>query len=116
MMRNCRLRRPTASAIHWQSTAAMRGAFKEEFGMRISRFTLNSDASATPRLGVASDDGIRDVTAASEALPALRWPLPRGDQMIANLATLGPKMKELAAHPHPFLPVRGRGLAPAGPV
>lgn len=65
--------------------------------MRICRFTLNSDASATPRLGVADDAGIHDVTAAAEALPALRWPLPRGDQLIANLDTLRPQMEQLAA-------------------
>jgi len=65
--------------------------------MRICRFTLSSDASAAPRQGIADDAGIHDVTAVTEALPALRWPLPLGDQVIANLATLGPKMAELAA-------------------
>lgn len=64
--------------------------------MKVCRFTLNSDASATPRLGVADDAGIHDVTEVADALPAMRWPLPLGDQLIANLATLGPKMAELA--------------------
>ena len=65
--------------------------------MRICRFTLNSDASAAPRLGIADDAGIHDVTAAADALPALRWPLPRGDQLIAHLDALRPRMAELAA-------------------
>jgi len=64
--------------------------------MRICRFTLKSDASASPRLGVADDAGIHDVTEVAEALPALHWPLPRGDQLIANLANLRPKMEALA--------------------
>ena len=41
--------------------------------------------SSGPRLGIMADDGVHDVTAATEALPALRWPLPPGDQLIANL-------------------------------
>ena len=49
-----------------------------------------------PRLGVVKDDGVHDVTAATDALPNLRWPLPPGDQLIANLATLRPRMEELA--------------------
>ncbi len=65
--------------------------------MRICRFTLNSDASASPRVGVADNAGIHDVTAVAESLPALHWPLPRGDQLIANLAALAPMMAELAA-------------------
>jgi 2-keto-4-pentenoate hydratase/2-oxohepta-3-ene-1,7-dioic acid hydratase in catechol pathway len=65
--------------------------------MRICRYTLNSDASASPRLGVADDQGIRDVTEVADALPALHWPLPWGDQLIANLDSLRPKMEKLAA-------------------
>ncbi|MCX7865275.1 MAG: fumarylacetoacetate hydrolase family protein, partial [Novosphingobium sp.] len=65
--------------------------------MRICRFTLKADASATPRLGVVDDVGIRDVTSVTEALPALRWPLPPGDQLIAHLDALRPRMAELAA-------------------
>ncbi len=65
--------------------------------MKICRFTLNSDPAATPRVGVVDDqDGIHDVTAVTEALPGLRWPLPLGDQLIANLGTLRPRMAELA--------------------
>ena len=54
---------------------------------------LTADAS---RLGVVRDGAIHDVTAVLEALPALRWPFPREDQVIANFATLRPRMEELA--------------------
>lgn len=64
--------------------------------MKICRFTLNSDSAATPRVGVVEDDGVHDVTKVTEALPPLRWPVPLGDQLIANLDTLRPRMAELA--------------------
>lgn len=64
--------------------------------MKICRFTLKSDGSASPRVGVVEDDGVHDVTEATDALPALRWPLPLGDQLIANLDGLRPRMAELA--------------------
>ncbi|CAN7397171.1 fumarylacetoacetate hydrolase family protein [Phenylobacterium sp. LjRoot219] len=65
--------------------------------MRICRFTLKVDANATPRLGLLEDGGVRDVTAVTEDLPALRWPLPPGDQLIANLEALRPRMAALAS-------------------
>lgn len=49
--------------------------------MRLARF--DSD-----RLGLVEDDLIFDVTAALDALPALRWPLAPGDQLIAQLDRL----------------------------
>ena len=64
--------------------------------MKICRFTLNSDPSTSPRVGVVEDDGVHDVTKVTEALPPLRWPLPLGDQLIANLPDLAPRMAELA--------------------
>ena len=64
--------------------------------MRICRFTLQSDPGAGPRLGLMEADGIRDVTAATDELPALRWPLPPGDQLLANLDRLRPRMEALA--------------------
>jgi 2-keto-4-pentenoate hydratase/2-oxohepta-3-ene-1,7-dioic acid hydratase in catechol pathway len=64
--------------------------------MKICRFTLNSDSAASPRVGVVEDDGIYDVTKVTEALPPLRWPVPLGDQFIANLSDLRPRMAELA--------------------
>ena len=65
--------------------------------MRICRFTLNTDSAATPRVGLLEEDGVRDVTLATDALPALRWPLPPGDQFIANLPVLRPRIADLAA-------------------
>jgi 2,4-diketo-3-deoxy-L-fuconate hydrolase len=66
--------------------------------MKICRFTLKADAAAKPRLGLLSDDGIRDVTPVTEELPSLRWPLPPGDQLIAALPTLRPRMEALASN------------------
>lgn len=64
--------------------------------MRICRFTLKADRDRHPRVGVMQDDGIRDVTAVTDDLPALRWPLPQGDLLIARLDELKPKMARLA--------------------
>lgn len=64
--------------------------------MRICRFSLKTDPA--PRLGlVDAAERIRDVTGATEALPGLRWPLPPGDQLIAHLDRLRPRLDELAA-------------------
>ena len=63
--------------------------------MKICRFTHGSDAS--PRLGLVSDMGVHDVTRVTDALPNLRWPLPPGDQLIANLPSLRGTMERLAA-------------------
>jgi 2,4-didehydro-3-deoxy-L-rhamnonate hydrolase len=71
--------------------------------MRICRFTLRSEADAKPRLGLMEDGGIRDVTAATEALPSLRWPLPPGDALIANLAVLVPQLARIACRA-PLIP------------
>jgi 2,4-diketo-3-deoxy-L-fuconate hydrolase len=66
--------------------------------MRICRFTLRSEGDEPrSRLGLMVDGGIRDVTAVTDALPALRWPLPPGDLLIANLATLTPQLARMAA-------------------
>jgi 2-keto-4-pentenoate hydratase/2-oxohepta-3-ene-1,7-dioic acid hydratase in catechol pathway len=60
--------------------------------MRICRFDDD-------RLGLVLADGaaVADVTAALDALPALRWPLPPGDPLVANLARLHPVIERLAA-------------------
>lgn len=71
--------------------------------MRVCRFALKADVQAQPRLGLLEDGGVRDVTAATEALPGLRWPLPPGDQLIANLEALRPRMAALAAEA-PLIP------------
>jgi 2,4-diketo-3-deoxy-L-fuconate hydrolase len=65
--------------------------------MKICRFTLKTDPLASPRVGVMSDEGIRDVTAIAEELPSLRWPLPPGDQLIAALPSLRSGMEAMAA-------------------
>jgi 2-keto-4-pentenoate hydratase/2-oxohepta-3-ene-1,7-dioic acid hydratase in catechol pathway len=57
--------------------------------MRLCRYDDN-------RLGVVRDGQIFDVTAALDLLPALRWPLPPGDLLIANLARLKPEIERLA--------------------
>jgi 2-keto-4-pentenoate hydratase/2-oxohepta-3-ene-1,7-dioic acid hydratase in catechol pathway len=51
--------------------------------MRLCRF--NHD-----RLGVVLGDLVADVSAVLDTLPALRWPLPPGDLLIANLERLLP--------------------------
>src|SRR5215471_13771560 len=51
--------------------------------MRICRFDDD-------RLGVVDGDQVADVSAALEALPTLRWPLPPGDPLIANFARVRP--------------------------
>jgi 2,4-diketo-3-deoxy-L-fuconate hydrolase len=65
--------------------------------MRICRFSLKNDKAAAPRVGIYDEAGIRDVTAAVEKLPALRWPVPMGDQFIANLDRLRPNIEKLAS-------------------
>ena len=51
--------------------------------MKICRFDDN-------RLGLVQGDHVLDVTAALDALPAYRYPLPRTDQLIENLEMLKP--------------------------
>ena len=57
--------------------------------MKLCRFDGN-------RLGVVEGEVLRDVTAVTEALPSLRWPLPPGDLLIANLPALLPRVAALA--------------------
>jgi 2-keto-4-pentenoate hydratase/2-oxohepta-3-ene-1,7-dioic acid hydratase in catechol pathway len=58
--------------------------------MKICRF----DES---RVGVVADGLVYDVTSTLDRLPHLRWPVPRGDQLVANLATLRPLFTEKVA-------------------
>ncbi|WP_207485724.1 fumarylacetoacetate hydrolase family protein [Arenibaculum pallidiluteum] len=58
--------------------------------MRICRF--NED-----RLGVVEGDEILDVSEAATVLPVLRWPLPRGDLLIANLPRVMEEIEHLRA-------------------
>jgi 2,4-diketo-3-deoxy-L-fuconate hydrolase len=57
--------------------------------MKICRFDDN-------RLGLVRGDTVHDVTTALDLLPAVRWPLPQGDLLIAHLATLKPEIEKLA--------------------
>jgi 2-keto-4-pentenoate hydratase/2-oxohepta-3-ene-1,7-dioic acid hydratase in catechol pathway len=57
--------------------------------MRLCRFDHD-------RLGVVEGDTVRDVSAVLDRLPALRWPLPPGDPLIARLSELLPAMREAA--------------------
>ena len=57
--------------------------------MKICRFDDN-------RLGLVQGDSVLDVTAALDALPAYRYPLPRTDQLIENLEMLKPHILEAA--------------------
>ena len=50
----------------------------------------------TDRLGVVEGDDVVDVTAVLERLPACRWPLPKGDLLVANLPALMPALADLA--------------------
>lgn len=57
--------------------------------MQLCRFNDN-------RLGLVEGDAVKDVTAALEALPAVRYPLPTYDMLVANLPTLRPAIEAAA--------------------
>ena len=59
------------------------------------------------RIGVVRKDGIHDVTGIVEELPAVRYPYPMGDALVANLGALRDKMEELADRSQ-ALPIAGR--------
>jgi 2,4-diketo-3-deoxy-L-fuconate hydrolase len=62
--------------------------------MKICRFDAN-------RVGVVRDDNVFDVTDIVERLPALRWPVPLGDQFIDQLEALRPEIERLASRASP---------------
>src|SRR5213075_2211781 len=62
--------------------------------MKICRFDDN-------RLGLVRDDGIRDVSAALAKLPAVSYPFPRHDALIAHLEGLAPEIERLAQSASP---------------
>jgi 2-keto-4-pentenoate hydratase/2-oxohepta-3-ene-1,7-dioic acid hydratase in catechol pathway len=66
--------------------------------MKLCRF--NED-----RLGVVEGDEVRDVTAALDALPTYRYPLPSFDPLIANLNAVVARAKTVAATA-PSVPLR----------
>ncbi|MCW5772621.1 MAG: fumarylacetoacetate hydrolase family protein [Rhodospirillaceae bacterium] len=49
------------------------------------------------RVGIVRDGLVYDVTDVTKLLPALHWPVPRGDLFIANFARLRPEMERIAA-------------------
>jgi 2,4-diketo-3-deoxy-L-fuconate hydrolase len=57
--------------------------------MKLCRFNDN-------RLGLVEGHAVKDVTAALDALPAVRYPLPSYDLLVANLATLKPTIMAAA--------------------
>lgn len=65
--------------------------------MKLCRFDVD-------RLGLVEHDQVIDVTAALEVLPSVRWPLPKGDPLIAHLGEVLdqiPRLKDAAAR-HPL--------------
>lgn len=60
-----------------------------EKSVRVCRFNDH-------RVGVVKENQVIDVTAVTELLPALRWPVPLGDAFIAGLKSLWPKIEELS--------------------
>jgi 2-keto-4-pentenoate hydratase/2-oxohepta-3-ene-1,7-dioic acid hydratase in catechol pathway len=67
--------------------------------MRLARFGDN-------RLGLVEGDRVRDVTVALDVLPALRYPVPPGDLLIANLDAVLDRARSVAAS-SPDVPLNG---------
>lgn len=61
------------------------------------------------RLGVVAGDNVHDVSAALDVIPPLRWPLPHGDPLIANLAAVRARIETLL-DTAPVLPLAGVAL------
>lgn len=70
--------------------------------MRLCRF-------GEGRLGLVEGAAVRDVTAALDALPAYRYPLPSHDVLIANLDRVAQVIETIAPH-SPQLPLAGLRL------
>jgi 2-keto-4-pentenoate hydratase/2-oxohepta-3-ene-1,7-dioic acid hydratase in catechol pathway len=70
--------------------------------MRICRFDR---AGERDRLGVVEGDKVYDVSEALEMIEPLRWPVPMGDRMIANLDRLRPRMEALIKGGAPSYPL-----------
>jgi 2-keto-4-pentenoate hydratase/2-oxohepta-3-ene-1,7-dioic acid hydratase in catechol pathway len=56
--------------------------------MKLCRFGAN-------QLGLVEGEQVRDVTAALEVLPGYRYPLPKGDPLILNLAAIATRTRTL---------------------
>jgi 2-keto-4-pentenoate hydratase/2-oxohepta-3-ene-1,7-dioic acid hydratase in catechol pathway len=70
--------------------------------MRVCRFD-------DQRLGIVEGDSVRDVTAALDVLPQVRYPLPKHDPLIAYLPQVLARAGEIASTA-PVLPLAGRAL------
>ena len=70
--------------------------------MRLCRFDEN-------RLGIIDGEHVRDVTAALDVLPQVRYPLPKHDPLIAHLPQVLARAKAIASGA-PVLPLAGRRL------
>ena len=57
--------------------------------MRLCRFNQH-------RLGIVEGETVKDVTAALDVLPLVRYPLPPNDPLVANLATVIARVRSLA--------------------
>ncbi len=49
------------------------------------------------RLGLVEDETVADVSAALDVIPAVRWPAPHGDALIANLDAVRAEVERIAA-------------------
>lgn len=65
--------------------------------MRICRYDDN-------RVGLVRGDQVFDATAGLDILPAMRWPVPPGDALVAHLDVLAPAL-EAAANDSPPVPL-----------
>jgi 2-keto-4-pentenoate hydratase/2-oxohepta-3-ene-1,7-dioic acid hydratase in catechol pathway len=89
----------------------------EYAAMKICRFDDN-------RLGLVTDEGVRDVSAVLSRLPSVTYPFPRHDALVAHLAELRPEIERAAksAKPVPLekvkllSPVANPGKIIAAPV
>jgi len=85
--------------------------------MRLCRFSHD-------RLGLVRGDEVFDVTAALEALPAVRYPLPRHDPLVAHLADIAAGIAAAAGRAKPIAlagvdllsPIANPGKIVAAPV
>ena len=73
--------------------------------MKICRYDDN-------RLGLVGDDGIRDVSAVLARLPAVTYPFPRHDALIAHLAELRPQIERTAQSAKPIAAEKVKLLSP----
>src|ERR1044071_4597902 len=70
--------------------------------MRLCRFDEG-------RLGLVESESVRDVTAALEVLPQVRYPLPKYDPLIAHLPQVLQRARAVASSA-PVVPLAGRML------